>query len=118
MINRIFAIQFPLQAQFFNKLTMNEADVIKCWAQFAVSKLGYGRVPSFVFTKGGKKTMEEQNDGISKELKEAYCKHFQISINDFNDMLYFNHEQTIQHINNFEKITNVSELNKQIKKEK
>ena len=38
MINRIMAIQFPLQAQCFNKLNINEAQVIRSWQFFATSK--------------------------------------------------------------------------------
>ena len=54
MINRIMSIQYPLQAQCFNNLHVNNADAVKCWKNFIVSKLGYGKVPGFVFTKGAK----------------------------------------------------------------
>ena len=118
MINRIFAIQFPLQAQLFNNLNVSKSDVIKCWANFAVTKLGYGKIPSFVYTKGAKAISQIKNtDNIDKDLKEQYCKHYNISLKDFDDMLYFNHDNTIKHINQFDSIFNVK-INEVIKKEK
>lgn len=104
MINRVFAIQYPLQAQFFNKLTINQADVVKSWRTFAVSQFGY-RTPGFVYTKGGKKTTADVVVEVSKEIKEQYCKHYRISYKDFDDMLLFNHDNTLEHVKMFEENT-------------
>lgn len=101
MINRVFAIQFPLHAQFFNQLSINQANVIKSWRQFAVSKIGIGRTPSFVYTKVNKKSEELKTFDISKELKEQYCLHYGYSNKDFDDMLEFNYNETIEHIKQF-----------------
>lgn len=100
MINRIMAIQFPLQAQCFNKLNINEAQVIRSWQFFATSKCGYGRVPSFVYTKSGKSSFVDP-DNIVKDLKIAYCLHYDTTMTELNDMLYFYHDATIEHINYF-----------------
>lgn len=100
MINRIMAIQFPLQAQCFNKLNINEAQVIRSWQFFATSKCGYGRVPSFVYTKSGKSSFVDP-DNIDKDLKIAYCLHYDTTMTELNDMLYFYHDATIEHINYF-----------------
>lgn len=100
MINRIMAIQFPLQAQCFNKLNINEAQVIRSWQFFATSNCGYGRVPSFVYTKSGKSSFVDP-DNIDKDLKIAYCLHYDTTMTELNDMLYFYHDATIEHINYF-----------------
>ena len=85
MINRIFSIIFPMQAQCFNNLDINQAEVIRAWQRFATTKLGYGRVPGFVYTKGAKASQEQnKTDDISKEDKELYCKHYEISLKDTN----------------------------------
>ena len=119
MINRIFAIAFPLQAQCFNNLEINQADVIRSWQKFATSKLGYGKVPFFVYTKGANASKAAQNiDAISKADKELYCTHYGISLKDFDDMLYFYHDQLIVHFNNFVKVNSASEQNKLFTKTK
>lgn len=119
MINRIFSIMFPMQAQCFNNVEINQGDVIRAWQQFAVSKLGYGKVPFFVYTKGAKASQEANKvDDINKEDKELYCKHYQISLKDFDDMLYFMHDFALEHFNNFVKINSQSEQNKSFSKSK
>lgn len=102
MINRILAIQFPIQAQFFNKLNIDTANVIRSWRTFVVMKYGYGRVPGFVYTKGAKKS-ETITNSISKELKEDYCRHYKITMKELDDMLYFGYDYTVNELNNFDK---------------
>jgi len=119
MINRIFSIMFPMQSQCFNNININQAEVIRAWQRFAIAKLGYGKVPFFVYTKGAKSTQEAfKIDDINKEDKEAYCKHYQISLKDFDDMLYFMHDFTLEHFNNFIKVNSQSEQNKSFIKTK
>jgi hypothetical protein len=119
MINRILSIMFPMQAQCFNNVEINQAEVIRTWQRFVTAKMGYGRVPGFVYTKGAKATQElNKLDDISKEDKESYCKHYQISLRDFDDMLYFTHDSVIEHFNNFVKINSQSEQNKTFTKSK
>lgn len=109
MINRIFAIQFPLQANCFNKLSNDSALVIKAWADFACRKIGYGRVPGFVFTRGAKASedkKEQENDfSVSKDDKIKYCLHYNISLKDFDDMLELN-TNIKNHFNEFIEIEN------------
>ena len=115
MINRIMSIQYPLQAQCFNNLHVNNADAVKCWKNFIVSKLGYGKVPGFVFTKGAKASAELTNkSGYSKELKEQYCKFYKISLSDLEDMLYFNYAATVAHIQQFD--DNNKDISKSVEK--
>ena len=119
MINRILSIMFPMQAQCFNNIDINQAEVIRAWQKFVTTKMGYGRVPGFVYTKGAKAAQElTKSNDISKEDKELYCKHYQISLKDFDDMLYFAHDCVIEHFNNFVKINSQSEQNKSFIKTK
>lgn len=112
MINRVFSIQFPLQAAVFNKLNINTADVIRCWQNFLTKQYG-NKVPFFVYTKGLKKTTELQEDiEIPKDIKESYCKHYNLSLKDFDDLLYFDRTKVLDDIKIFTNNMN----NKEIKK--
>lgn len=112
MINRVFSIQFPMQAAVFNKLNINTSDVIKCWRNFLVKQYG-NKVPYFVYTKGYKKTTELQEDvEIPKDTKEQYCKHYDLSLKDFDDLMYFNRQMLLDDIKIFTNNLN----NKEIKK--
>ena len=73
MINRILSIMFPMQAQCFNNLNINQAEVIRTWQRFATVKLGYGRVPGFVYTKGAKAS-QEQNKTEIEVNNQNWCK--------------------------------------------
>lgn len=110
MINRVFSIQFPQQAQCFNNTGINNADVVKSWRLFAVKTLGFGKVPGFVYTKGAGRTSEmKAKDNITKDIKELYCKHYQISLTDFEDTLELYHDELIQDIQIFSE--NIKQIN-------
>ena len=119
MINRIFSIKYPLQAAIFNKLTINMAEVIKCWAVFIVSKEGYGKVPYFVYTKGAKKTEEKKDTyNISKELKTEYCKRYKLSLRDYDDLYLLYKDEFINDVLKYEKLTSIKEQEKNFIKQK
>lgn len=117
MINRVFSIQFPEQAQCFNKTTTSLSDLVKMWRLFAVKALGFGKVPSFVYTKGAKQSnvIKEKENNISKEIKDAYCLHYGLSLKDFDDLLLFNHDELLKDIDLFHKITSHIDLTKKTK---
>lgn len=118
MINRIFSIQFPEQAQCFNRLNINQAQVIRVWQNFGTMKLGYGRVPGFVYTKGAKATQAAQPKLIDtdKETKESYCAFYEMSFKDFDDCAYFNFDLMKEHIQYY--IDNIYKPKNVITKEK
>lgn len=117
MINRTFAIKYPLQAAMFNKMGINEAEVIRFWQYFltAPSKEGYGRVPQFVYTKRPKIV---DPDNLDEETVVNYCKRYNLSKKDFKDMLYFYHDFTVKDVKEFEKRTDKKELAKMFSSEK
>lgn len=117
MINRTFAIKYPLQAAMFNKMGINEAEVIRFWQYFltAPSKEGYGRVPQFVYTKRPKIV---DPDNLEEDTVNEYCKRYKLSKKDFRNMLYFYHDFTVNDVKEFEKRTDKKELAKMFSSEK
>lgn len=121
MINRTCAIMYPLHAQFFNKLGINESHVIKSWRMFLLKQHGYGRTPAFVYTKGSKlttsKTLKESPlKDFSKELQNQFCMHYHYSLKDFQDMLQFYPDYLIEKLKQYKSIIhsdNVIEKTKQ-----
>lgn len=110
MINRTCAIAYPLQAQMFNKLGISGPGVIRAWRDFLLRQHGYGRVPSFVYTRGSKAVNDKviQTSPLkdfSKDDITAYCEHYQISGRDFQDLQYFNTQQLVRHMYQFCNIT-------------
>ena len=121
MINRTCAIMYPLHAQYFNKLGINGANVIKAWRMFLLKQHGYGRTPGFVYTKGSKQTSakalkESPLKDFPKELQLQYCIHYDLSLRDFNDMLMFFPNYLIQHLTEFKKIINLENTIEKSKK--
>lgn len=103
MVNRVFSIKYPLQAQCFNNIYSDPVSVIRAWASFVQSHVGYGKVPAFVYTKGTKKSSEELSSKslFSKEEKEDYCLHYNISLKDFDDMELFAHDALMTHMRDY-----------------
>lgn len=119
IINRVFSIKYPLQATVFNKLGINTAQVIKAWANFIVSKEGYGRVPYFVYTKGAKKSKEttiKKTDNISTDSILEYCKRYHISLKDYNNLKLIYDTTFIDDVKRYEKLISLKEQEKNITK--
>ena len=121
MINRTCAIMYPLHAQFFNKLGIYAPDVIKSWRMFLLKNHGFGRTPSFVYTRGSKatstKTLKESSlKDFNKDIQQQYCIHYNMSQKDFDDILMFYPEYHIQHHTQFKKINNNENIIEKAKK--
>lgn len=73
MINRIMCIQFPVQANQFNKLKVNPAPVIDWWQDNLSHR--YSKSPGWIFTKTNKKRVtkqeEQRNEDVEKFLRET-----------------------------------------------
>lgn len=110
MVNRVFAIMYPLQADCFNSDIMNPADTVKAWAYFAWSKMRYGMVPSFVYTKVKK---EEPNAVGTTEYQkkdiQQYCAYFNISMNDFNDLKELFPDELDSHLSQYIQTTQLTD---------
>lgn len=119
MVNRTFSIKYPLQAQFFNVLNINGADMVRYWQKFITAKEGYGTCPSFIYTGGASKQKaskaKTKAEQLDKETINEYCKFYHLSLKDFNDMLYFYNDETVEDIEKFEKKRSKSEQAKMFK---
>lgn len=121
MINRTCAIMYPIHAQYFNRLGINCADVIKSWRMFLLKNHGYGRTPGFVYTKGSKQVSEKKLKesplkDFNKEIQYQYCEHYQLSKKDFDDMLMFYPDYLINHLKQFKKIVKLENIVEKAKK--
>ena len=109
MINRIFSIKYPLQAMYFSTSGINEAEVIKCWRDFIISKNEFGKVPFWVYTKGSKKAgaVKEKTKKVSTQLIRDYCNHYNINIKDVNDCLEFFESPMLEELKRYESLIKV-----------
>jgi hypothetical protein len=84
MMNRFFAIKYPIQAQMFNRLTMNTGEAVQYWCD-SLSKI-YNTTPGWIFNalKSVKTTKKENKEkvNISDETIRYYCKINQCAIKD------------------------------------
>ena len=120
IINRVFSIKYPEQSQFFNKLSINKAKVIRYWAYFITAKEGYGKVPYFVYTKGAKKQNENNKTksifNIDKNIIYEYCKRYNINLKDFENLKSLYQNELLEDIKRYEKLISLKEQEKNITK--
>jgi hypothetical protein len=86
MINRIMSIQFPIQANQFNRSKINPIPVIDWWHE-AMS--GYFKaVPSWIYTKTkkGEKKVKEEN---FEDAERFVCERLMISRRELSDLKNF-----------------------------
>ena len=104
MINRRFAIQFPLQANILQLNNITQEYVIDFWQWFMRQK--YKSTPHWIYTKGVKKTQQikEKKDPISKDTILAYSKYMKIEERSIKEALEFFPEEMIKELKMFEKI--------------
>lgn len=104
MINRMMAIQYPLQANALNVLNANGADIAKSWNIFLPQQ---HRNPSFIYTKGSKKAQEDKTKKAQMPKKSEiidYCLTYNISYKTVMNAMQFYREEMIEEINDFLKI--------------
>lgn len=86
MINRIMSIQFPIQANQFNKNRINPIPVVDWWHD-AMSNY-FKAVPNWIYTKtkkSEKKTKEESFD----EAERFVCERLMISSRELSELKSF-----------------------------
>jgi len=72
MLNRRFAINFPLQAHALQHVGVDEVGVVDFWQRFLRKQ--YNKTPFWMFVKGTKKSQEEKEKKLN--IKEATIKQF------------------------------------------
>ena len=108
LINRQLAALFPQQAAKLSLIKINEAQVIRFWANFLKVK-GYTRIP---YIKTEKQSIANVNiDELDEEMLANYMKRYNLSKRDLNDMLMFFNQQTIEEIKRYISILRKNKLN-------
>jgi hypothetical protein len=76
MVNRIMSIQFPVQANQFNKMRIVPGPVVDWWRNTLSSR--YSKPPNWIYTKTKKTSTEEKNkdsknfDEVELFIREKY----------------------------------------------
>jgi len=70
MLNRIMGIQFPVQANQFNKLKVNPHPVIDWWHDSLSHR--YSKTPPWIFTKTNKKESSKGSSSMKEEETERF----------------------------------------------
>ena len=115
ILNRRFALKYPMQAAQFSKTGINQAWVLRSWAIFLRRVEGTRGVPRFLYTKKAEESKKIGIDAFDDELIRDYMKRYELSKADFKDMLQFFNEETIAHVERFFKINSKAEQKKMFK---
>lgn len=117
LLNRRFAIKYPMQAAQLSKMGINEAWALRFWAMFIKAKenCAYG-APKFLYTAGAKKQKESKQkvgiDAFDEEIINQYMIRYELSRKDLQDMLEFSNEQTVADVERFYKSVDPTEQKK------
>ena len=91
MINRIMSINFPIQADQFNRNKISPYPVADWWHR-TLSK-NYNRVPEWIYTKTNKPKKNKPDNKIKLEgfddIERWICERFQVSKRELNDLKNF-----------------------------
>ena len=88
MINRLMSIQFPIQANQFNKLKVNPVYVVDWWRD-TLSKR-YSKPPTWIYTKTKKATKENSEEmEINEEAENFIRNKFEVSKRDLRCLKLF-----------------------------
>lgn len=106
MVNRRFAIQFPMQANALQHLKINQSGAVDFWQQFMRKQ--YNRTPKWMYTKGVKKSKEakERKINVSEKLINQYCSRMTIDKKSVYDALEFYPDLMQKELKDFEKMIN------------
>lgn len=106
LLNRRFAIQFPMQANVLQHLKINQAAVMDFWQVFL--RKYYNKTPGWMYTKGVKKLEKEKENStsVSSKLIEEYAKRMKIEKKSIYEALEHYPDLIKKELKNFEKLIN------------
>jgi hypothetical protein len=117
MVNRLFSIKYPKQAQMFNHLRTPSAKVVDCWSWVAMQN---NRVPTWFYTKtkqakkkeepkkkNKKKGFDPEKYEPSDEILEKFLRKKELSKKEYEQGLKFNHDKVKEILYDFEQRTKV-----------
>lgn len=121
MINRRFAIKYPMQAAQFSRMGINTAYVVRMWPVFVKRVEQCYGVPKFLYAKTTDKKNDSQRVGIDafdEDIINDYMIRYKLSRKDFEDMLFFFNDATVADVERFYRIYSPDEQKKLFTKQK
>ena len=119
MINRRFAIKYPMQAAQFSRMGINQAAVVRQWPVFVKRVEQCYGTPRYIYTKTKKDEKEKIGiDAFDEELITDYMVHYNLSKKDFEDMLFFFNDETVADVERFYKVYSPEEQKKLFTRQK
>lgn len=99
MLNRFMSINFPTQAQLFNKLNINPVGVADSWRKVGIR---YKKTPTWIFTKTKKKPKESEFNP-SEEALALYMKVNEIGMREYKDAMRYDPEKVVADLKSIQK---------------
>lgn len=99
MLNRFMSINFPTQAQLFNRLNINPVGVADSWRKVGIR---YKKTPTWVFTKTKKKPKESEYSP-SEEALSLYLKVNEIGMREYKDAMRYDPERVVKDLKSIQK---------------
>lgn len=87
IINRIFSIAYPLQANLFNHIKIEQSEVVDFWKIFISKK--HKKLPNFIWTKTIKNQKDKNKNKYKEEVLNFIKEKYQISNREINDLIDF-----------------------------
>jgi hypothetical protein len=105
IVNRMFSIGHPLQAQLLQHIKISPSVMIDIWQRLMTIKFGYNKTPGWMFTKGTVKNKleKEVKTNLSEEIIKEYCKKFRVDYKSVKDALKFFPTKMTTEIKEYEK---------------
>jgi hypothetical protein len=100
MLNRFMSIQYPIQAQMFNRLGISSLGVSDSWRRVGRQ---YKRTPGWIFTKLKKNQKNQKLYTPSPEALTLFLQINQIGEREYKEALQFNPESVIDSLKSIEK---------------
>ncbi len=100
MLNRFMSIQYPIQAQMFNRLGISSLGVSDSWRKVGRQ---YKRTPGWVFTKLSKNQKNQKTYTPSAEALNLFLQINEIGEREYKEALKFNNEVVVESLKGIEK---------------
>jgi hypothetical protein len=100
MLNRFMSIQYPIQAQMFNRLGISSLGVSDSWRKVGRQ---YKRTPGWVFTKLSKNQKNQKAYTPSAEALNLFLQINEIGEREYKEALKFNNELVVESLKGIEK---------------
>jgi hypothetical protein len=99
MTNRFLSINFPIQAEMFNKMNINPVGVADSWRKVGIR---HKRTPGWIFTKTKKKA-KESTYSPSDETLSLYLKMNEIGMREYKDAMKYDPEKVTADLKTIQK---------------